>query len=586
MVAASIVGLFVGPMLYALGGHRANAGAALEGLTLGVVPTLVLLRLLPHVVEGAGPLGLGLFVLGYVSLWLADLRHHTAGDRIGQAIVVPALAVHALSDGAGLAVSVAALGADRSTAMSLALALMVHRLPEGLFITSNMQPRVGWRGTLARIALLAAATVVGSVVGSALMHVVPDAAFDAVVALGLGVMLRFAMHSHSPRPATRAARMWSGGAFLLGVALVLSLPDPDSILLVSTARELSLARCFGPMFVETAPSMLLGLLAAGFVHEFMPRKLTPWLRGGSALSQAVRGVAFGVPLPQSAFGVLPLTQRMLSAGVPLAAVASFSVGASELDLGGTLVSVRLLGLPLALVRALAGGLMALAVALITARAAPKLRMKTSAQKHFGARLIAMDVLPLHGSDETFKARAMRAVVSALGPSLDHVAAWYVLGLASAAALEAAVDPAVVTRLRAPFDVVASALLAVPIHVCAQGATPLAGMMVHKGMSVGAALSFMLAGSGTNVALMGVFSRAMGRRVAVAFGASVLTTAVVLGLVANLVVPTRTVPEVHRLASHVHVGVEWVFAAVLGGLIVVSVLRLGPRQWFGNMSPEA
>lgn len=585
-VAASILGLCVGPVLFAIGRGRANAQAALEGLTLGLVPTLVLLRLLPHVVEGAGALGFALFLFGYVGLWLADQSHHRMGDRVGEAIVLPALAVHALSDGAGLALSVAALGGNKSVAASLGVALLVHRLPEGLFIASTLQPRVGWRGTILRIGVLALATVVGSVVGSALLEVVPDAAFDAVVALGLGVMMRFATHSHSARPATRAAKTWAGALFVLGIALVLALPDPHRVLDASLARELSLARCFGPLFVETAPSMLLGLIGAGLLHEFLPRRTIGWLRGGTSLSQAVRGVGFGVPLPLCEFGVLPLSKRLLAAGVPVAAVAAFAVGASALDPGGVLVSARLLGVPFAVARAAGSVAVAVAAALAAAWAAPKLRMKASAQKHFGARVIALDIPARASAGESVPTRITRAILGALGPSLDRVAAWYLFGLAAAAAFEAGVDPAVFTRIPPPFDVVGSALLAVPVYVDAQGATALAGMMVHKGMSIGAALAFVLVGPGVNLALLGVFARALGQRVAMVFACAAIASAVVLGVLANAVIPSSTVPEVHRLAAHEHVGVEWVFAVLLGGLLLASVLRLGPRQWFGNMSPGA
>ncbi|MCK6591945.1 MAG: hypothetical protein L6Q76_30710, partial [Polyangiaceae bacterium] len=79
----SVVGLALGPALVALGRGRALVTAAVEGLTLGVVPLLVIVRLIPHVMEELGPLALGVVAAGYGGLWLIDRRQHELGDRVG-----------------------------------------------------------------------------------------------------------------------------------------------------------------------------------------------------------------------------------------------------------------------------------------------------------------------------------------------------------------------------------------------------------------------------------------------------------------------------------------------------------------------
>jgi zinc transporter ZupT len=136
--------------------------SAVDGFALGVVPALLLLRLVPHVVEGAGAWGVALVCIGFGALWLADRGHdhaHPADDArtamtLGARLVVPALVLHALSDGAALAMATVgghshAHGADHDLGGSLAGAVLLHRLPEGLFLTMTFLPRVGWRGTWA-----------------------------------------------------------------------------------------------------------------------------------------------------------------------------------------------------------------------------------------------------------------------------------------------------------------------------------------------------------------------------------------------------------------------------------------------------
>ena len=43
----------------------------------------------------------------------------------------------------------------------------------------------------------------------------------------------------------------------------------------------------------------------------------------------------------------------------------------------------------------------------------------------------------------------------------------------------------------------AALLAIPAYVCAQGATPFAAVLMHKGASLGAGVAFLLVGPGSS-----------------------------------------------------------------------------------------
>jgi hypothetical protein len=53
-VALSILGLRIGPALVAMGGRHPGTSAVVDGLTRGVVPALVALRLVPHLYDEVG----------------------------------------------------------------------------------------------------------------------------------------------------------------------------------------------------------------------------------------------------------------------------------------------------------------------------------------------------------------------------------------------------------------------------------------------------------------------------------------------------------------------------------------------------
>ena len=543
-IALSLAGLAIGPALAALGRGRVVPSAALDGLTLGLVPALIGLHLVPHLSEHLGPAALALPAAGFVGLWLAERRSHNVDERVGRSIVVPAIVIHSLSDGAGLGIAAAAADAGSSTAFLLPLAIILHRMPEGLFLVTTLLPHIGWRRTLTQLGLVAAATVVGAVAGRELLEDLPHEILDAFVAVGLGMMLRLVVHSHGPGPGRHEddhsegtvpgggdsvarrravlARGAGGAGFVVGLGLALAIPMPDETLVHAAPHELSIADSFGSLFVGTAPMVLLGLLAAAMVRVALPRRRASWLRDDSTASQA---------------------------------------------LGGALLSLKLLGWPLTIARVAVGALLSLGLARLTAAGASPAAEPTQE----GA---ARRALP---------ARVRAALADAFGPTLDRIAAWYVVGLVAAAALETLVEPGIGARIGAPADVVVGAIAAIPLAVGAYGAIPLAAVMIHKGMSVGAALAFLLVAPATSVAALGVIRRRLGGLAALRVVLGSVGCAIAAGIAANALTLGPTIPEIHTLAARDHAAIEWVCAAALAALLLVSLLRLGPREWFGAMA---
>ncbi|WP_437315310.1 permease [Sorangium sp. So ce385] len=537
VVALSIVGLATGPLLVALGRRRALPTSALDGLTLGLVPTLVLARHLPHAVEEIGPQAVLWTALGYVALSLTEHRRRDTGEILGREIAFSALAVHALLDGAGLALAAAAAdgGAD---GLLIASAVLVHRLPEGLSLAARFLPAWGWRQLALRLGLLGLLTLLGALLGQRLMDGLPHASLEVFIALGLGVLLRLVVHTHEAPPRSQTARSASALAFVSGLCVALALPGEESSFGHAHGPGPSIAASLGSLFVATAPAMLAGLAAAGLLSALLPRRATGRPRGGA----------------------------------PVAAMVSLAALAPALDVGGAPMSLRLLGLPLTAARVAGSALLAALLALLVARAAgaPGAAPRSSAPP------------AVAGAAASLGARLRAAAAEAAGPALDRVAAWYLVGLVLAVVVEATLDPAAARALGAPAGVVVSALIAAPVYVCALGATPLAAVMVHKGLSVGAALALLVVGPSTSAAALAALKRSLGARAAAAFALASVALAVAIGLAANALVPAASVPELHGLAAREQGPVAWLCAAALGALLLSSFARLGPRAWFGGM----
>jgi uncharacterized membrane protein YraQ (UPF0718 family)/zinc transporter ZupT len=539
------LGLLGGPLILSLGRGRATTGALVEGLTLGLVPTMVILRLLPHVMEGLGPLALALALLAFLLLRRFDDAHHRAAARVGRAFIYSALALHSFTDGVSLAAALAASPTRGTMDLTLTLAFVIHRLPEGLFIATTLLPSYGWRRTILRTLGLFAATVAGGVIGGWLLPHLPEQLFDAVVAIGLGAMLQLVVHSHSDRAATPMTRALGGLAMLSGVAIAIEVPTPHDLLRAAQLEELSVVRSLGPLFVETAPAMLLGVvltaLTQAAAHLRTPRR-------------ALDALFFGLGLPVGPSGTIPVARGLLAQGTPARVVNTFTLAAPAVTITAVPIALRLLGAPLTLLQLAGATVVALAAGALGGR--PR---GTPGDRPAYAHVHAPRSSPL--------AQAPALLLRAI----DQLGAWYVAGLLLASVLEAALPQQLFARLD-PVALVGAALVALTVHLPLVGLIPVVLVLVHKGIPLDAALVLLLLGP--------ISSRAVFRLL----GVRTLGLAAALGIVLSIVAARGVgrLPEIHLLVAHHHHFMEWLGAGAFGLLLVWSFLRLGPRLWFAQL----
>jgi len=122
----------------------------------------------------------------------------------------------------------------------------------------------------------------------------------------------------------------------------------------------------------------------------------------------------------------------------------------------------------------------------------------------------------------------------------------------------------------------------PLYVCASGSTPLAALLIAKGVSPGAAIAFLLTGPATNVTTFGVLARLHSKRTALFFAGTTALATMSLGWMANLYVAARPSAVVEELHED-HGGVLAIASTViLLALFVVSLLRQGTRNFVGQV----
>ena len=323
-------------------------------------------------------------------------------------------------------------------------------------------------------------------------------------------------------------------------------------------------RTLGVLVLESAPALLLGYGLAGLIPFLLTTGRMSMLGRGGRFMQSLRGVAFGLPLPVCSCGVLPLYESLIRRGAPPVAAMAFFIATPELGLDAILLSVPLLGGALTIARVVSAFAVALIVALLVGAQSSRTK---SADRDFGPET----------ADEPWPTRLRAGLRFGFVEVFDHTMPWIAIGLIIAAMAEPMLSHEAIQSVPTVIQVPVAALVGVPVYVCASGATPVAALALHKGLSSGAAIAFLIAGPATNVTTFGVLARLHGRRTALRFGAAVTGLAIACGWAVDaLGVSAAPVLEAHT-GAEAHASVfAWLCVAGLIALTVASLFRQGPR----------
>lgn len=543
--------LALGPLIYALSRRFHWALSAVDGFVLAAVGALVLLHVGPRALSAGGIWAGAAFVLGLAApAALHEVVSQRKTDRWVVGIGLFALMVHSAIDGA-------ALGSGNH---ALSWAIVLHRLPAGLFVWWLVRPSFGAGRAWLVLALVGAATAGGFFAGlpASLQRGSLLAIFEALVAGALlHVLIGHGADLHGPEQHAHAHGAELAGA-AAGILVVLLIPE-------GSGHQVEALEGYGARFLHlslaTAPALIGGYAGAGILATWLPRPSLEWIGRGSRAGQAVRGLLFGAPLPVSACDVLPVYERVFARATTATAGAAFLVVTPLLGVTTILLSLPLLGARMAVVRVGASLLMALMVAFVVGgfvrRKEPADAPKDVEEEPppFGARLKAMIAF------------GFREVV-------DHTIGWILLGLAVAALFDAGVLRTWLAAMPPGAEVLLFTMISIPLYVSAPGATPLATAFVAAGASPGSALAFLLAGPALNLATLNLLRRLHGAKAAFLFAGIVFALAAAAGLVVDALVI-----EMPRPVDRTEIGpLHYLSLAGIAVLLFASLVRQGPRRF--------
>lgn len=550
----------------------------LHGFAAAAVVSAVLVQLLPEAVAEIGGYALVAFAAAIAAPTLAEpvlarWRRAIPGKPsvAGADLAFYGFAVHQWAE--GVAVGAVTSSAHGGAHLGLVLGIAAHTVPmTAVFVAAALSTR-GGRYALRRAVVLLVATAAGFATAAVSGGVVVAWIQPWVAALAAGFLVHVLMHGAERR---RACTPWSGPIEVLGVTLGAALPfivghEHSGRAAAVDAVRSQLGDAFLRLTLETAPMLVIGLALGAGLQLVGSRIPSRNFKRGNAWRQAIRGIAAGVPLPRCACGVLSIAESLRKRGAGPAMVMAFLVTAPELGPETLMLTVRFLGGSFAGVRLAAALLLGLAAAVAFARATGWRPPSGDAEANVAHE-------PVH-------ARASLAQAYEFFDALVlHTAPWTFVGLVVAAYVHVVLPTGSLAELsRSGLDVMMVALVSIPTYVCAAAATPLAAVLLLKGVSPGAVLVGLLLGPATNVATLGALRRGYGGR-AVAWGVlTIVGIALAMGYAVNRVGVEVATPA-GLLDGRGHGWVTIVATTGLGAALLVQLWRGGVRAWLKILDP--
>lgn len=587
---------------------------ALLSISAGVFLGAVFLHFLPEMASGGhshddhghgahaqlGPWAAAL--IGFLALfltekvWLADRTSNGSGDphRLLWVATLVGLFIHASVTGLAL---VGTLGGSGDHLVFL-LTFVVHKLTEGFSLATVMRlANLSKARSLAWLVLFALATPGGMLLGGAMdgmgdgSRILSGFAGGTFLYVAVCDLLPEVFHGHEKR-------LPKVLLLLLGIALAALSEIPLDVV---GAFLLDVARSGLDVFVEMSPFLLVGFAIAGFIHiGLKPEWISKWVSGDDFKSVASASV-LGAPLPLCSCSVIPVAVSMREAGASKGATSSFLIATPETGVDSVSVTYGLFDPIMSIARPLGAVLSALfagsVINLFVKRGWDVDPVPAAEPEKVESCCSKPEPEPVahchshedesghsHATDPAEEPRGVlaRALRYGFVEMMDDLAGPLVLGILLSGLLSVAIPSEVFeSPIASGFGgLLLMLVIGIPIYVCASASTPIAAVLVAKGLSPGAALVFLLASPATNLGSLLVLARSLGKRVMLVSTLSLAVITLALGWTLNQVYPWFGFESFARLANpHEHGGASLlsVISAVLLGVLLLRSLAVSFRR---------
>jgi uncharacterized membrane protein YraQ (UPF0718 family) len=332
------------------------------------------------------------------------------------------------------------------------------------------------------------------------------------------------------------------------------------------------------LYLDAAPWLLLGLVAAGLIKAWVPENLlTRWL-GGQGFWPVTKAALIGAPLPLCSCSVLPAAIGLHRGGASRSATVSFLIATPETGVDSIAVSYALLGPFMTVVRPIAAILSAIFTGLLSALVPePKGKPSPVAASCSGCCSGSCSA-PAPAALSAWQ-KSRQGLRYAASDILDDIALWLAVGIVLAGVVATFVPPQALAEWGSGLPAMGLMLLVgVPMYICATASTPVAAALLLAGISPGTVLVFLLAGPATNIATLAVVRRELGNGVLVAYLVGISIASIGFGLLTDVIATRMEVDILAELGKGSELISAWLAWGSAALLLVLAIKPLRRRMF--------
>ncbi len=276
------------------------------------------------------------------------------------------------------------------------------------------------------------------------------------------------------------------------------------------------------LFISISTAIALGLM-------YLPQdKFKNWM-AGKGIWGNVMGVLFGAVTPFCACSTVPMTLGFLQAGVPFGTIMSFVIASPLMDPLVFTLLVVFMGWKVAVGFLILTSVFAVIFGIVLEKMGGLSQVKNVRLKG-----------GFHWNDEVpigFKNKLIASFWRAW-EDFKAVFKYMVVGVGIGAAIYGYLPADLLAEVAGPdnpFAVFAVALIGMPLYIRVESAIPIGLALLDKGASIGAVIALIISGAGIAIPELTMFASIFKKSIIIAFVIIVFISAVLSGLIFNVII---------------------------------------------------
>ena len=315
------------------------------------------------------------------------------------------------------------------------------------------------------------------------------------------------------------------------------------------------------LLLEISPFLVQGFLFAGILSVVISKNFVQNNLGNKhGILSIIKASIFGVPLPLCSCSVIPVAASLKKNGASKGAVTSFLFSTPQTGIDSFMVTYGLLGPIVALVRPFIALISGILCGLIIYFFDPNYEKPTVDEEDSCC-------------DNDNESKIKKIFTYSFITLPKDIMKPLLIGILIAALINIYLPASIVENFigQGFISMIVMIVIGLPLYICATASIPIALAMMGKGVTLGAALVFLMVGAATNTTSIATMTKILGKRATVINLLSLILISLFFGMIVDLL--SITIPNLGHIHIHEHTSyINFISTFIIIGLAGNTLLN--------------